>query len=267
MARVLSDLGRLANRETPSVLSLLVLEDIAMALYLAHPCRGALEGKPLAGAGGSGSRIGRSAHHLVSRLSRWRWSRTTPGAPDDEQVLLRMLGLTLLVAGVAQGVGASSAVGAFWWGSRCLNKSRNALASCSARCEISLPRCSFVSFGLATVPADMIPMLLPALGLALVGIVTKAATGWFAATRDGVGRLGRLRAGLALGSRGEFSIMIPGLAVSAGVSVVGPLATAYVMMLAVAGPILTRFADQISSKLATIRRPGSAGTGSATPTR
>ena len=34
VARVLSDLGRLANRETPSVLAILVLEDIAMAVYL-----------------------------------------------------------------------------------------------------------------------------------------------------------------------------------------------------------------------------------------
>ena len=38
VARVLSDLGRLANRETPSVLAILVLEDIAMAVYL--PARG-----------------------------------------------------------------------------------------------------------------------------------------------------------------------------------------------------------------------------------
>jgi CPA2 family monovalent cation:H+ antiporter-2 len=34
VARLLGDLGRLANRETPSVLAVLVLEDLAMALYL-----------------------------------------------------------------------------------------------------------------------------------------------------------------------------------------------------------------------------------------
>ena len=34
MARTLADLGRLGYRETPSVLSILVLEDIAMAAYL-----------------------------------------------------------------------------------------------------------------------------------------------------------------------------------------------------------------------------------------
>ena len=38
VARVVSDLGRLANRETPSVLAVLVLEDIAMAVVPAA-CR------------------------------------------------------------------------------------------------------------------------------------------------------------------------------------------------------------------------------------
>ncbi len=45
VARTLTDLGRLGYRETPSVLSILVLEDIAMAAYLP------LLGVVLAGAG------------------------------------------------------------------------------------------------------------------------------------------------------------------------------------------------------------------------
>ena len=34
IAKVLTELRRLSNRETPSVLSVLVLEDLAMAVYL-----------------------------------------------------------------------------------------------------------------------------------------------------------------------------------------------------------------------------------------
>src|SRR5262249_26253084 len=34
IAKVLADLGRLGNRETPVILSVLVIEDLAMALYL-----------------------------------------------------------------------------------------------------------------------------------------------------------------------------------------------------------------------------------------
>ena len=54
VAKVLNDLGRLGNRETPVVLSVLVVEDLAMALYL--PLLTAL----LAGAGlaGGGLAVG-----------------------------------------------------------------------------------------------------------------------------------------------------------------------------------------------------------------
>ena len=34
IAKVLRDLGRLGNRETPVILSVLVIEDLAMAFYL-----------------------------------------------------------------------------------------------------------------------------------------------------------------------------------------------------------------------------------------
>ena len=62
------------------------------------------------------------------------------------------------------------------------------------------------------------------------------------AGRDGVAPAGRLRAGTALVARGEFSVVIAGLAVTAGLVEVGAVATGYVMLLAVAGPVLTRVA-------------------------
>jgi CPA2 family monovalent cation:H+ antiporter-2 len=57
---------------------------------------------------------------------------------------------------------------------------------------------------------------------------------------------GRLRAGTALVARGEFSIVIAGLAVAAGIPEVGPVATGYVLLVAVTGPLLTRFVDPIT---------------------
>lgn len=48
--------------------------------------------------------------------------------------------------------------------------------------------------------------------LAVVTGLTKVLTGRYAASRDGVGPRGRLRAGTALIARGEFSIVIVGLA-------------------------------------------------------
>jgi CPA2 family monovalent cation:H+ antiporter-2 len=60
-----------------------------------------------------------------------------------------------------------------------------------------------------------------------------------------VAQRGRLRAGAALVARGEFSIVIAGLAVAAGHEAIGPLASGYVVLLGLLGPLLARFADQI----------------------
>ena len=64
---------------------------------------------------------------------------------------------------------------------------------------------------------------------------------------------GRLRAGTALVARGELSIVIAGLAVAAGLPAVGPVATGYVLVLAVTGPVLARFVEPLSSRL--VRAP------------
>jgi len=102
----------------------------------------------------------------------------------------------------------------------------------------------FVFFGLATDPQDMPPVLLPALALAVVTMAAKGLTGYLAAKRHGIAVPGRLRAGIALMPRGEFSIVIAGLAVASGVEPqLAPLATAYVLITVVSGPLLARLPD------------------------
>jgi CPA2 family monovalent cation:H+ antiporter-2 len=102
----------------------------------------------------------------------------------------------------------------------------------------------FVFFGLSTDPADMPGVLLPALALAVVTMATKVLTGYLGAKRAGIAVPGRLRAGLALMPRGEFSVVIAGLAVASGVEAeLAPLATAYVLITVVSGPLLARLPD------------------------
>ena len=79
------------------------------------------------------------------------------------------------------------------------------------------------------------------IAVALVSIVTKVVTGWYASGRVGAGPRGRMRAGTVLIARGEFSIVIAGLAVGTNVdAALGPTAAAYVLILAVLGPLLAR---------------------------
>lgn len=93
-------------------------------------------------------------------------------------------------------------------------------------------------------------MLLPALALALLTAATKIATGYWAARRAGISVRGRWRAGGALVARGEFSIVIAGLAVGAGIEPsLGPLATAYVLILVVLGPLTARYTEPLARRL------------------
>jgi CPA2 family monovalent cation:H+ antiporter-2 len=73
----------------------------------------------------------------------------------------------------------------------------------------------------------------------VVTAATKVATGYFAARRAGIQAQGRWRAGAALIARGEFSIIIAGFGVASEPRL-GPIAAAYVLLLAIAGPILVR---------------------------
>ena len=114
IAKVLGDLGRLGNRETPVILSVLVIEDLAMALYL--PLLTAL----LAGAGLARRRSGarhRGARRcgvvLVVAIRYGGVISNVISARDPEALLLGVFGLTLLVAGVAAQLQVSAAVGAF----------------------------------------------------------------------------------------------------------------------------------------------------------
>jgi len=249
VARLLGDLGRLANRETPSVLSVLVLEDLAMALFLPLLVVALAGGGPVAAAGGMALAIGAVALVLLAAQRHGHRLGRLLDHRDDEQVLLRLVGLTLLVAGLAQSVGASAAVGAFLVGIALPASFAERARAILGPLRDLFAATFFVAFGLSTDPAAIVPVLPAALLLALVTTATKVATGWYAARREGVGIPGRLRAGTALVARGEFSIVIAGLAVGAGLTDVGPVATAYVLLLAVSGPVLTRFVEPLSARV------------------
>jgi CPA2 family monovalent cation:H+ antiporter-2 len=250
IAKLLADLGRLGNRETPVVLSLLVIEDLAMAVYL--PVLGTL----LAGVGlvVGGVTVGIallavSVILLVSLRFGGQVSRLLQ-SPNAENALLRVLGLTLLVAGLAQQAQVSAAVGAFLVGIALSGEVADRARRRLAPLRDLFAAVFFVFFGLQTDPRQIPPVLLVALALAVVTVVTKLATGWYAAGRAGVAGRGRVRAGTALVARGEFSIVIAGLAVAAGVEPqLGPLAAAYVLLLAVTGPLLARAAEPVYDRL------------------
>ncbi|MGA5551752.1 cation:proton antiporter [Streptomyces pseudogriseolus] len=248
IAKVLGDLRRLGNRETPVVLGVLVIEDLAMAVYL--PILTAV----LAGAGLAGGSVtllialGTVGAVLYLALRHGRLISRAVSSDNAEMLLLVVLGLTLLVAGVAQELQVSAAVGAFLVGIALSGEVAEGASNLLTPLRDLFAAVFFVFFGLSTDPADIPPVLVPALLLAIVTTCTKVATGWYAARRAGIKGGGRWRAGGTLVARGEFSIVIAGLAVGVEPRI-GPLATAYVLILVVAGPLTARWTEPLARRL------------------
>jgi monovalent cation:H+ antiporter-2, CPA2 family len=247
IAKLLAEMGRMDCQETDTVISILVLEDLAMAVYL--PLVAVL----LIGLGLTAAvvsilvalttvgvvllvavRYGRTLSRLVAHQS-------------DEVILFTTLGLVLLVAGIAQRLQVSAAIGAFLvgiaWSGSIAERSHKLIGPL----RDLFAALFFLFFSLQIDPATLPPVLLAAVGLGVFTALTKLATGWWASRRTGADTLGGLRAGAALVARGEFSIVIAGLGVSAGLAPeLGALSASYVLFLAVLGPILARVIEPLS---------------------
>lgn len=256
-AKALADLGRLGNRETPVVLSLLVIEDLAMVAYLpliaallvGSGALAAVESFAIAAAAAAitllialrfGDRVGRLVEHR-----------------SQEVVMLTALGLVLLIAGVAERLQVSAAVGAFLVGIAFSGEIANRTRDLLMPLRDLAAALFFLFFALQIDTGELPGVIGVAALLAAVTAATKLVTGWWAARAAGIGAAGRARAGAALVARGEFSIVIAGLAVAAGTEErLGSLAAAYVLLLALGGPLLMKYADVLAPVLARLdRRP------------
>jgi len=246
IARLLDDFDRYANRETPVILSLLVMEDVVMAIFLPIVAVILVGASIAQGAAAAGAAIGIVALAFFISL---RYSKQVSRAVHShsrELLLLSVLGLAFLVAGLAEAAQISAAVGAFLLGLTLSGQVADEMRSLLPPLRDVFGGIFFVFFGLTIDPRDLVPVLLPALALAIITAITKIATGAWAAARAGIGPKGRWRTGLSLIARGEFSIVIAGLGVAAGAqSALGPLSAAYVLILALTGSVLMRFADRI----------------------
>jgi CPA2 family monovalent cation:H+ antiporter-2 len=246
ISKVLTDLGRLGFRETPTVLNMLVIEDLAMAVYL--PIVAALiAGGTVAAIMGSVTLAIAAVAVILALAVRYgtRLSDLLAGG-SNESLLLSVFGLTLLVGGVAQRIEVSGAIGAFLVGLALSGRAEERAVELIAPLRDLFAATFFLFFSFRIDPSELVDVALPALGLAVVTSVAKVATGWMAAGRAGVGPRGRMRTGTVLIARGEFSIVIAAL----GSELVdgpelGALAAAYVLLTAIVGPLAARYSDHI----------------------
>ena len=262
VAKLVADLDRIGNHETSVVLSVLVIEDLAMVLYLPI-LSGVLFGDTVAGtilavtiSLAAVLAILGVAYFLGDRLSAIALSQSS------EALLLTLLGVTLLVAGLAGRLNLSTAVGAFVVGVALSGDIVSHARGLLLPLRNLFAAVFFVFFGLQ-VDTRLIPSVaVVAVIIAAVSVVAKMITGWIAAGRVGIGTPGRLRAGAALVAHGEFSIVIAELGIAREHDL-GALAAAYVIILTLVGALLYQFSDALFAagreRRQRFRRLGSGG--------
>jgi len=246
ISKLLNDLEWLGNRETPSVLSILVFQDLAMAVFLPVISVLLIGGALLTGIISLVAAIGAVTAVLIIAIRYGEQLSRYINSNSDEVVLLTVLGLILIVAGVAQGLQVSAAVGAFLVGIGLSGQVADRTRTLLSPLRDLFAATFFLFFSLQINPADIPPVLLLAIALGIVSALTKIYTGWWAAGRIGVSTRGRFRAGALLTSRGEFSIVIANIGAMAGVNPqLLTLTATYVLLMAVVGPLLARVIDPL----------------------
>lgn len=250
ISKVLSDLGRLGNRETPAVLSLLVFEDLAMIAFLPFVTVLIAGASLLGGLGLVALALLIAAAALFLAARHGEALSNILDTRSNEVFLLTTLGLILVVAGAAEGLRLSAAVGAFLVG---LMLSRQVEAQARSLFEPlrDLFAAAFFIFFALGIDLGTLPGVAPTIALLTVGTAaTKLYTGWVGAGAVGAGPRGRARAGTVLIARGEFSIVIAGLGTTAGLEPdLAAVAAGYVLATALLGPLLTRWADPLAARL------------------
>ena len=244
IAKLLDDHGWTGNRETPVVLSILVFEDLAMAVLLPTLAVLTVGGSTGGAVLTVGLAVGAMAAAIAFAYRQGDRFGDLVFHRSDEVSLLTVFGVTLLVSGLAEGVNISAAVGAFLVGIALSGEAVARADSLLSPLRDLFAAVFFVFFGLSTDPGEIPGVLLVAVLLGVVTAATKLVVGRWAARRSGVGPAGQLRAGLTLVARGEFSIIIAGLAVGvSGAEELPALAAAYVLLMAVMGPLAAKIAD------------------------
>ncbi|MBT8203198.1 MAG: cation:proton antiporter [Acidimicrobiia bacterium] len=260
ISKVLSDLDRLGYGETPSILNVLVIEDLAMAVYL--PVVAALV------AGSSALQTATTVGVALVTVGIVLWLAMSYGhvmsaqldRGNNEALLLAVFGLTLLVGGLAQKLQISAAIGAFLVGLALSGPVQKRARALIEPLRDLFAAIFFLFFAFQINPEELPGALLPALILLVITGLGKLGSGWVAAGRLGSGVNGRIRAGATLIARGEFSIVIASLGIGlADGAQLGSVAAAYVLLSAVVGPLLAKHADRVADALPRKRVPARPG--------
>lgn len=240
ITKLLVENRRLGNPETKTILGIAVLEDVFLAFYLAllQPVLSNASGPREAVVGIVSAFAFLMALFLIARYGA-RYVGKFLEAADEEIVVVFFVGLAIITAGAAELVGVSDAIGAFMVG-----LILGATARASRLRDLTHPlrdgfgAIFFFHVGLTIVPAAVLALAPQILLAAAMTTVLATVAGVIAARMHDFTRLQAANIGFTVLTRGEFSLILATLAVSAGLDPrIGAFTAGYVLLLAVVGPI------------------------------
>lgn len=252
VTKLLIELRRLPNTETPMILGVTVVEDIFIAIYLAIVSvvlSGETELWPVVGKLTVAFlflvvmfTLARFGGRYVSRLFRTK---------DDELFTILFFGLAVLFAGIGEILGVTDAIGAFLIGLVLgATKYRNKIEHIAIPLRDVFAAFFFLNFGLELDLAKFPSVLGPVLIAVAMTIVLNILAGQFVAWINGFGPQAGINTTVILQNRGEFALILATLSISAGLDPrIVPFAGLYVLIMAVLGPILAANSEKIGAMI------------------
>lgn len=252
IAKSVIELRRAADPETSVALGILVFEDLFIALYLAVLSGAVLVREPSLLAAGLG--IGRAllffgAVVFIALKARRLLDRLLERESDDLLVLVTG-SIVLLLSWAALAAGLSEAIGAFLAGLMLAETAqKERVERLFAPLQGLFAAIFFLGFGLSIDPRAFATVWMYAVPLAVLGIAVKLVGGWWAGRSVGLTKRAALSLGITMIARGEFSIILAGIALTVGLEEVGALIALLVLILALVGTVGMQFSPAITRRI------------------
>jgi CPA2 family monovalent cation:H+ antiporter-2 len=252
VTKLLIELNRLANKETPMILGVTVVEDIFIAIYLAIVSvvlSGETDFWPIV------AKLGIAFTFLVVMFTIARWGGRFVSrlfrTKDDELFTILFFGFAVLFAGIGEVLGVTDAIGAFLIGLVLgATKYRKKIEHIAVPLRDVFAAFFFLNFGLALNPAQFPEVAVPVLFAVLLTIVLNILAGQFVAWINGMGIQAGINTTVILQNRGEFALILATLSLSAGLDPrIQPFAGLYVLIMAVLGPVLAANSEKIGGMI------------------
>lgn len=257
ITKLLIELRRLANTETPMILGVTVVGDIFIAVYLAIVSvvlSGETEVWPIV------LQLSVAFVFLIVMFSIARWGGRVVSrlmrTKDDELFTILFFGLAVLFAGIGEIIGVTDAIGAFLIGV-VLGAStyRSRIERVAVPLRDVVGAFFFLNFGLALNVSEFGSVALVVLLAVIMTFVLNIVTGIFLAWLNKMGPIEGINTAAIMVNRGEFTLILATLSVAAGLDQrLQPFAGLYVLSMAILGPLFAANSERIGGYMRT-RRP------------